>query len=98
MALVAAGLEPKAIGRLELLGSLGSLKELVESNTSYNAGNGMELFCFGLLEVTDIKQLVALAAPRPVSLVNPSGRAKKELSTLAAWYRLWDRQFDPLRN
>jgi len=28
-----------------------------------------ELFCFGLLEHFDVKQLAALVAPRPVALV-----------------------------
>jgi hypothetical protein len=87
MALVAAGLEPDAIGSLTLRGSHGSLKELIESKSSYNASP--ELFCFGLLESFDILQLAALAAPRPVVFSEPSDRAKKELADLKVWYATW---------
>jgi hypothetical protein len=94
-ALVAAGLEPKAIASLELHGSLGSLKEVIEQNKSVEAMP--ELFCFGLLEALDVKQLVALAAPRRVSCVSASTRAKSELADLKAWYTLMGTEFDPLR-
>jgi hypothetical protein len=64
VALVAAALEEKAIAELELHGSLGSLKEILEQNRTVE--QMPELFCFGLLEEFDIKQLEALAAPRSV--------------------------------
>ncbi|MHB0960224.1 MAG: alpha/beta hydrolase family protein [Pirellulaceae bacterium] len=96
MTLVAAALEEKAIGSLALSGSLGSLKEVIEQNWGVN--EKPELFCFGLLESFDIKQLTALVAPRPVKFVEPSERAKMELADLAAWYQLWQRDFDPLRS
>ncbi len=63
-ALVAAGLEEKAIGALELHGALGSLKTVIEQD--WTVDQKPELFCFGLLEAFDIKQLTALIAPRPV--------------------------------
>lgn len=63
-ALIAAALEPKAIGQVELHGAMGSLKEIITRNTSVI--DSPELFCFGLLESFDIKQLVALVAPRQV--------------------------------
>jgi len=94
LALVAAGLEPQAIGGLRLQGSLGSLKEVIEQN--WGVDEKPELFCFGLLESFDIKQLAALVAPRPVSFLEASDRAKTELAGLADWYRLWQRTFDPL--
>ncbi|HEY7157624.1 MAG TPA: acetylxylan esterase [Gemmataceae bacterium] len=64
ISLVAAGLEEKAVGRLELHGALGSLKEILEQNRSVD--QMPEMFCFGLLEAFDVKQLSALVAPRPV--------------------------------
>jgi dienelactone hydrolase len=94
IALVAAGLEPKAIGGLELHGAWGSLKEVIEKNRAVD--QMPEMFCFGLLEVFDVKQLAALTAPRPVTFVEPGERAKKELAGLKAWYALLGREFDPL--
>ncbi len=73
-ALVAAALEPKAIGRVELHESLRSLREVIQRNWSVT--EKPELFCFGLLEAFDVKQLTALVAPRPVEFVN--AKAPKE--------------------
>jgi hypothetical protein len=64
-ALVAAGLCQDAVSGAELNGSLDSLKEVIEKNWSFQ--NAPELFCFGLLEAFDCKQLAALVAPRPVN-------------------------------
>jgi hypothetical protein len=66
VALVAAGLEDKAVGRLELRGSLRSLKELIEQNRGVD--QMPEMFCFGLLKEFDVPQLTALVRPRPVAL------------------------------
>lgn len=96
-ALIAAALETRAITGVELHGSLASLKELLEKNEPYNGGSGMELFCFGLLETADIKQIAALVAPRPVTFLDPSARARSELGELASWYRLLGSEFDPLK-
>ena len=92
--LAAAALGEQAIDEVELHGSRGSLKELIETNAAYQ--QAPELFCFGLLETFDVKQLVALAAPRPVRFVSPSDRAKTEISDLPEWYRLLGSPFDPL--
>jgi hypothetical protein len=63
-ALVAAALEPEAITGLELHGSFGTLREVLEENLAVN--DAPELFCFGLLPVCDVPQMEALVAPRPV--------------------------------
>jgi len=93
VALVAAALEQEAIGRVELDDSLGSLKEVIEENRTVR--EMPELFCFGLLELFDIKHLAALVAPRPVIFHEPSDRAKTELADLAPWYRLLGSPFEP---
>jgi len=91
VALVSAGLEDKAVGRLELHGALGSLKEVIERNRSVD--QMPEMFCFGLLEALDVKQLAALVAPRPIALPDRSARAKTELADLKAWYALLGGEF-----
>lgn len=65
-ALVAAGLEDKAIAKIQLEGGMISLKEVITNNMSVD--QAPELFCFGLLEWFDMPQLSALAASRPVRL------------------------------
>lgn len=95
MSLIAAGIEKQAIGSVQLEGALGSLKEVIELNWAVD--QKPELFCFGLLEVFDIRQLTALVAPRPVTFSTPSPRAEKELAGLASWYQLWQVDHDPLR-
>jgi hypothetical protein len=64
--LVAAALEDKAITALELHGPLTSLKDIIEQNATVE--QKPELFCFGLLEWFDVKDLAALVAPRPVAV------------------------------
>jgi dienelactone hydrolase len=91
-ALVAAGLEEKAIGQVELYEMLGSLKEVIEQN--WQVEQYPEMFCFGLLEAFDIKHLGALVAPRSIRLVSPSSRAKAELSGLRTWCDLLDGKFE----
>ena len=91
--LIASALEPKAISGLDLHESFGSLKEIIEQNTSVD--EAPELFCFGLLEQFDIKQLTALVAPRPANFVTPSDRAKTELHGLRSWYNLLGADVDP---
>lgn len=73
-ALVAAGLEPRAIASVEQEGALGSLKELIARRTPYS--QAPELFCFGLLEQFDLEQLAALAAPRPVRVLSRTAAAR----------------------
>jgi dienelactone hydrolase len=65
VALVAAALEPQAIGALDLQGALASLTELLALDASIY---GMRfVWCQGLLEVAEVDDLVALASPRPVT-------------------------------
>lgn len=82
-ALVAAALETKAIAAVELHQTLGSLKEVLERD--WPVTEAAELFCFGLLECCDIRQLAALVSPRRVRVVEPGARAKQELAGLAEW-------------
>jgi dienelactone hydrolase len=93
-ALVAAAMEEEAIAALQWQGALGSFKELIEQNRSVD--QMPELFCFGLLEATDAKHLVALVAPRPVTLVDAGPRVKQEMAGMKEWYSLLGRDFDPL--
>src|SRR5262249_14285975 len=95
ISLVAAALEEKALSGLELHGALGSLKEIIEKNRAVD--QTPEWFCFGLLEATDVKQLVALAVPRPVKFIQPSDRVKTELTEVNAVYKLLGKEFDPAR-
>ena len=67
-ALVAAALEEKAIGQLDLRQALGSLKEVIQRN--WTVEQKPELFCFGLLEQFDISTLKAMVAPREVKVGN----------------------------
>jgi len=94
-ALVAAALEPTAIGTVDLHQPLTSLKQVIEDNAT--AEQTPELFCFGLLEQFDIRQLAALVAPRPATFAGAGARAQADLAGLADWYRLLGCPFDPLR-
>lgn len=80
IALTAAGLSARAIDAVQLRDCPGSLREFIEQNQGAN--QIPELLCFGLLKHFDIAQLVALAAPRAVSIVAASGRVKTELSVI----------------
>ncbi len=93
--LAAAALDDKAIGRVELVAPLGSLKEIIEANRGFN--ESPELFCFGLLKEFDVKDLAVLVAPRPVVVRNANDRARKELATLSGWYRELGSEHDPFK-
>jgi hypothetical protein len=94
-ALVAAALEQHAIEHVELTSALGSLKEVIERNDSVD--KKPVLFCFGLLEYFDIRQLVAIVAPRQVRFSGVSQRAREELKDLKDWYTTLGKDFDPLQ-
>jgi hypothetical protein len=95
IALCAAALEEKVIKRVEIINPLGSLKELIEQDKTFD--QSPELFCFGLLERFDVKDLAALVAPRPVVIRQPDERTKKEFAGLAAWYRKLGSENGPLK-
>lgn len=94
-ALVAAVFEESAIAKVELNASLGSLKEVLERNPSFD--QMPEMFCFGLLESFDIKHLAALVAPRPVRFVSPAPRVQSEMDNLAGWFETLGTRHDPLK-
>ena len=56
--LLAAALEPDLFNNLTVYGNISSLALLAEKPVNYD--DAPSLFCFGLLEVTDIPQLVGL--------------------------------------
>jgi hypothetical protein len=64
VALIAGGLEEESINNLELHRVLSSLREAIEKNWSVE--QKPEMFCFGLLESFDLKQLEVLVAPRTI--------------------------------
>jgi hypothetical protein len=86
IALVAAAIEPNAVRGVELHQPLGSLKEIIEQNRVVD--QMPELFCFGLLEEFDVRQIAALVAPRPLSARQASDRAAAELMPLKPVYAL----------
>ena len=59
VALVAAAVEPDALGPWKPAHELASLHEIIANN--WAVGDKPELFCFGLLESFDVPQLKALA-------------------------------------
>jgi dienelactone hydrolase len=95
IATIAAAIDAKAIGTLELHEPLGSFKEILETNRV--VATTPELFCFGLLEHFDTADLAALVAPRPVSVKKPSDRVTKDWAGLAARYKAMGKDFDPFQ-
>jgi hypothetical protein len=94
IAICGAAICPGAISAAELNGSFGSLKEIIEQNKGVN--EAPELFCFGLLERFDIRQLTALCVPRKVSFPDASARVRQELKDLPALYSLLNEPFSPV--
>jgi len=94
-ALAAAAMEERAIGSVELHSPLSSLKEVIEQDMTVE--QKPELFCFGLLEAMDVKQIAALVAPRPVRFQKTADRAKSDLAGLADLYGVFGSPFDPLK-
>jgi dienelactone hydrolase len=88
-ALTAAALCPDAVDTLQLNQSLISLKEVIERNLRVE--DGVELFCFGLLEEFDIAQLAALVAPRTVEFEPLTAPQAELLLPLVKFRGLWPR-------
>ena len=93
-ALAAAGLKHHSFSAVTLHEPMGSLKEIIEKNASFE--QMPELFCFGLLDQFDMKQLAALTAPRPLKIVGASERVRKEMADLKTWYAALGVSHDPL--
>ena len=64
-ALCAAALRPRRVRSVAITGGLRSLKQLIRDSVAYE--EAAPLFCFGLLEMIDIPELVALADGVPVT-------------------------------
>jgi endonuclease/exonuclease/phosphatase family metal-dependent hydrolase len=95
ISLVAAGVEPDVIAAVRWQHSWGSLKEFIEQN--WTATDAPELCCFGLLQEFDVPQLIALVAPRPVTIDAPKQKVRNQLRSLKSWYALLDADFEPLQ-
>ena len=65
-ALTTAALTPGRPARLTLQDMIPSLKDLITGKVSWNSAPS--LFCFGLLEVADVPELIELAKPTQVSM------------------------------
>ncbi|MBT4137906.1 MAG: hypothetical protein HOE48_08325 [Candidatus Latescibacteria bacterium] len=65
--LCAAALEPKHFSHLQLNGTLDSLTRLIDFPVSYT--DAVPLFCFGLLQVVDVPELLALTAGVEIEMV-----------------------------
>lgn len=64
--LAAASLTDAAISKVAVHDSLSSLKQLFAEEVLFELASS--LFCFGLLEAFDIRELIGLLAPTPVSV------------------------------
>lgn len=94
IASTAAACMPGTFSSVRLHQPLGSLKELIEHNRTVD--QMPELFCFGLLAVGDVRQLIALSAPTPVYALKPGDRAKQQFAGLHDWFGLHGVKCDPL--
>ncbi len=88
IAAVTAALEPEGVEQLLLVGLPASLKLLIEERVEYD--DAPELFCFGLLERFDVRELLGMSAARRMTLESVWGgseRIQEELGGLAAFRR-----------
>ncbi|MFT5368714.1 MAG: dienelactone hydrolase [Candidatus Latescibacterota bacterium] len=65
--LCAAALEPKRFSHLYLNGALDSLKRLIDQPVAYH--DAVPLFCFGLLQVVDVPDLLAMTEGLAIEIV-----------------------------
>ncbi len=79
-ALVASGLETRAIDRLVVEQPYGSLKEIITGDLGVN--QAPELFCFGLLKEFDVPQLVSLSGCAELETVGNTEAVRASLQAL----------------
>ena len=85
VALGAAALADTRLNRVVTIEGFASLKQLIESQTPYE--DCPSLFCFGLLEAFDIRELIGLLAPLPVDILDPQADRSR---LVAEWEPLCD--------
>ncbi len=78
--LLAATVEAEAISSLRLTQPMASLKQVIEEN--WSADQHPEVFCFGLLRVTDVPILMAAIAPRRIEIVDAADRLREAIRSL----------------
>ena len=95
--LCSAVLSRVTVENILLVDSFASLKQLTEEVMLYD--ECPSLFCFGLLEAFDIRELIGLTAPTPVTIGKPHAdmsRIYQEWNPLSECYaRLGTRDFHP---
>lgn len=91
-ALVAAA-TTEAIDDLSLGGVYPTLADVIRKDLTVE--HAPELFAFGLLAEVDVRDMIALVAPRPVRVRDADEHARRTLSELPRWYALLGRSFDP---
>jgi len=74
-ALVYAALNPGRAAQVELRDTEKSLKDLLAKKVRYD--NAPSMFCFGLLEVADIPEMIELANPTRIEPVDGGGEREK---------------------
>lgn len=87
VALAAGAVDETLIQRVVTVEAPVSLKLLIEDRVPYE--ECPSLYCFGLLEAFDIRELIGLIAPRPVEMIRPAGapaRIDAELMLLRELY------------
>jgi hypothetical protein len=86
IAAVAAALDEQHVEELLTVALPASLKLLVEERVEY--ADCPELFCFGLLEQFDIREILGMCAARKITLQQTAGspeRLERELAPLASF-------------
>jgi hypothetical protein len=78
IALIAAALDESAFNRVTLHAPMASLKDVIERQDEFV--KSPELFCFGLLESFDLKQIAELISPRPLKVLSSSPGAMRTYS------------------
>ena len=89
LTLCAASLSDTSIDHITLTDSLASLKQLTEEIMRYD--DYPSLFCFGLLQSFDIRELLALLAPVPIKVNQPHADHHRLIEEWSPLTELYDR-------